>query len=372
MPSVSRPLLANTEGTAYELVSNHFGATTYGKKIYIQGGLHADEIPGILTALTLKMKLEKLEEQGRLRAEIVILTASNPIGLGQYIMGYPIGRFDLGSGRNFNRGYPWLVSKIVEAVDDKLTGDSAHNVATIRAAWRELLLAQPPRQTIDDLQHKLMLMSFDADVILDLHCSREAAMHVYTGESMWKEAEPLAQYLGARAALLGTNSGGQAFDEAHSYTWRHLQDHFGERFPIPNGSVAITIEHRGMRDVSDEFAEQDSVAILNYLTYLGAIDGKVSPLPPLLFPATPLAGSEQFYAPVTGVLLHRAAPGAEISIGQELFEIVDTITGARTKIHSNTAGIFYMRRDVRFARQGDPIGRVSGTQIIREGYLLSA
>jgi predicted deacylase len=372
MPTVSHTLLNSTEGTTQRLLSHHFGGKNRGKKIYIQGGLHADEIPGILVALTLKARLEQLEEKGLINAEIVLLTASNPMGLAQYVMGYPIGRFDLMSGRNFNRGFPWLAQKITQAVEGKLTADAAQNVATIRAAWRELLLAQTPRQTFDDLQHKLTLMSFDADVILDLHCSREATMHVYTGEGMWKDVEPLARYLGSRAALLGTDSGGASFDESHSYPWRHLQDHYGDRFPIPNGSVAVTIEHRGLRDVSDEFADQDATAIINYLTHIGAIAGKAAPMPPLLFPATPLAGSEQFHAPVSGVLLHRADPGAEIRVGQELFEIVNTETGARTKVHSSTAGILYMRRDVRLVRQGDPIGRVSGTHVHRSGYLLSA
>jgi predicted deacylase len=372
MPTVSHTLLNSTEGTSQRLLSHHFGGPARGKKIYIQGGLHADEIPGILVALTLKAKLEKLEEAGRINAEIVLLTASNPIGLAQYLMGHPIGRFDLMSGRNFNRGYPWLCKQIAQAVEGKLTQDAGQNVAIVRAAWRALLLEQQPRQTFDDLQHKLTLMSFDADLILDLHCSRESTMHIYTGEGMWNEAEPLARYLGARAALLGTDSGGASFDESHSYTWRHLQDRYGDRFPIPNGSVAITIEHRGLRDVSDELAEQDASAIINYLTHIGALAGEPAPLPPLLFPATPLAASEQFYAPVAGVLVHHAEPGAEIGVGQTLFEIVNTETGARTKVHSSTAGILYMRRDVRLVRRGEPLGRVSGTRVQRTGHLLSA
>ena len=372
MHSAKHRLLPAADGTAHQLVSHHFGAQTYGKKIYIQAGLHADEIPGMLVALTLEARLQQLEKEGRLRCEVVLVSTANPIGLSQSVLGYPIGRFDLASGRNFNRGFPQLAGKIADAVEGQLGGDAQQNVATIRRVWRDLLLAQQPRQTFDDLQRALMLLSVDADIILDLHCSREAALHLYTGEALWQQAEPLARYLGATASLLAVDSGGQSFDEAHSLTWWQLHKRFNERFPIAHGSTAITVEHRGQRDVSDELAQQDAAAIIDYLTWYGAIEAQVKPLPPLACAATPLAGSEQFYAPVTGILLHCVEPGARVSVGQQMFVIVDTTDGTRTAICSRTAGIFYMRRDVRYVRQGDPLGRVSGDEAIRSGYLLSA
>jgi uncharacterized protein len=372
MRSVTHRLLAASDGTEHQLISHHFGVEGDGKKIYIQAGLHADEIPGILVALKVAEKLQQLEDQGSLRCEVALISAANPIGLGQFVLGYPIGRFELASGRNFNRGFPLLASQIAEAVEPKLTDDGDANRKTILAAWRNLLLAQRPRQTFDDLQRTLMLLSIDADIILDLHCSREAAVHLYTGDAIWPEVEPLARYLGARASLLAVDSGGQSFDEAHSFTWWELRQRFGERFPIPRGSAAVTVEHRGQRDVSDDLALQDATAIIEYLTYCGAIDAQAAPLPRLSFPATPLAGSEQFYAPAAGILLHCVEPGACVSVGQPMFVIIDAVDGTRRTLHSKTEGVFYMRRDVRYVRQGDPLGRVSGHEIIRSGNLLSA
>ncbi|WP_144156448.1 succinylglutamate desuccinylase/aspartoacylase family protein [Paraburkholderia sp. BCC1885] len=372
MHSVKHRLLASSDGTAHQLISHHFGGEGHGKKIYIQAGLHADEIPGMLVALTVADKLQQLEQQGRLRCEVVLVNSANPIGLSQYVLGYAIGRFELASGRNFNRGFALLAPQIAEAVEGKLGANADANRAIIHEAWRDLLLAQPPRQAFDDLQRTLMLLSLDADIILDLHCSREAAVHLYTGEAIWPEVEPLARYLGARASLLAFDSGAQSFDEAHSLTWWQLRQHFGERFPIPHGSAAVTVEHRGQRDVSDELAQQDATAIIDYLTYCGAIDAPVTPLPPLTCAATPLGGSEQFYAPCAGILLHGVNPGAHVTVGQQMFVIVDTTDGTRTAIHSRTEGFFYMRRDVRYVRQGDPLGRVSGHEVIRSGNLLSA
>ncbi|NIF55858.1 M14 family metallopeptidase [Burkholderia sp. Ax-1724] len=365
-------LLPGADGTAHHLYVDRFGPSGTGRKVYVQAGLHADEVPGMLVAAWLKTRLRALEEAGSLRAECVVLSVANPIGLGQAVLGYPLGRFDLASGRNFNRGFPMLAAQIGDAIEGRLNGDALHNRAVVHEAWRELLDKAAPRHPVDDLQRTLMQLSIDADIVLDLHCSREAAMHIYTGEAIWNEAEPLARYLGARASLLAFDSGGQSFDEAHSLTWWQLQERFRGRYPIPNGCVSVTVEHRGQRDVSDELARQDAEAIISYLTYAGMIDAAVEPLPPLPHPATPLAGSEQFYAPATGVLLHRVEEGAHVQAGDEMFVVVDPVEGTRTAVHSSTSGVFYMRRDVRYVRAGDPLGRVTGEKTLRSGYLLGA
>jgi predicted deacylase len=366
------PLLPSTDGMAHQLRIDRFGPRGSGKKVYVQAGLHADEVPAMLVAVWLKARLQALEEQNRLRAEVVLLSVANPIGLGQFVLGHPVGRFDLASGRNFNRGFPMLAAQIGDALEGRLNDDPQHNCALVRQVWRELLDRQTPRQTFDDLQRTLMQLSVDADIILDLHCSREATMHLYTGEGIWEEVEPLARYLGAQASLLALDAGGQSFDEAHSLTWWQLQQRFRGRFPIPNGGVSVTVEHRGQRDVSDELAQRDANAILSYLAYAGMVDQPVEPPPPLSFPATPLAGSEQFYAPVAGVLLHRVDEGARVKAGDEMFVIVDPHEGTRTSVHSKTSGVFYMRRDVRYVRAGDPLGRVTGDKAWRSGYLLGA
>lgn len=365
-------LLAASDGTRHTLHVNRFGSAEHGKKVYVQAALHADEVPAILVAVCLKQRLQELEDAGRLRAEVVLLTSANPIGLSQFLFGYPVGRFELFSGRNFNRGFPMLADDIVKAVEGRLTDDAVTNRDLVRTTWLELLERKTPRNSFDHLQLTLMRLSVDADIVLDLHCSREASMHLYTGEAIWDQVEPLARYIGAQASLLAIDSGGQSFDEAHSLTWWQVQQGIDKRFPVQTGSAAVTVEHRGQRDVSDTLANQDAQAIVDYLTYLGMVDLPVPPLPELRHPATPLAGSEQFIAPVSGVLLHQVDEGGQVQVGDEMFVIVDPIEGTRTTIRSKTAGVFYMRRDARYVCVGDPLGRVTGLQAQRTGYLLGA
>lgn len=372
MQTSQHPLLSATPGTQIHLTSHRFGPTDTTRKIYIQAGLHADEIPGMLVAVVLQERLKAIEQAGNLRAELTLVPLANPVGLGQNVLGSPVGRFDLGSGQNFNRGFPMLHAPIAAAIEGRLGDDAARNVEIIRRAMADALAAIVPANPMESLHKTLMLLAHDAEVVLDLHCSRESPMHIYTGEAIWEEVEPLARYLGAKASLLALDAGGQSFDEAFSFTWYCLQQQFGARFPIPHGSLATTIEHRGQRDVSWELATQDAEGILDYLTYIGVIDGDAPPPPPLPYPATPLSGSEYLYAPAAGVVVYCVKPGAQVEPGQTLIEIVDPVTGARTPIAAQTRGVFFMGRDIRFARHGDPLARIAGHAPARSGYLLSA
>ncbi|MGF6854646.1 succinylglutamate desuccinylase/aspartoacylase family protein [Paraburkholderia sp. CI3] len=367
----SIPLVSPAIGTHRELVSFHFGPANSGQKIYIQASLHADETPAMLTTVLLKRRLRELEEAGALSAQIVLVPVSNPLGLSQYVLGQFIGRFDLGSGKNFNRHFVQF-AKLVANAKEALGADANENRRIVRELLAAELAQQKPLTEFESLQLALLKLSCDADVVIDLHCSLEAAMHVYTSESAWAEFEPLSRYLGAEASLLATDSGGGAFDETHSLLWWTLQQQMPASKPVPTGSIAVTVECRGQRDVSYEVAQQDADALVDYLVWRGAIRGEAKPLPPLLSPATPLAGSEQFYAPVSGILVHRAKIGDKIRVGQPLFDIVDPLTDETTTIASQTEGVLYMRRAIRFATAGAPLGRVTGTRPIRTGVLLGA
>jgi predicted deacylase len=367
----SIPLLSPAVGTHRELVSFHFGPANSGQKIYIQSSLHADETPAMLTTVLLKRRLSELEKQGLLDAEIVLVPVANPVGLGQYVLGQFLGRFDLGSGKNFNRHFLQF-SRLVERAKEALGSDATENRRIVRELIGAELAGQKPLTEFESLQLAMLKLSFDADVVIDLHCSLEAAMHLYTSEAAWPEFEPLSRYLGAQASLLATNSGGESFDETHSLLWWTLQQQLTAAQPVPNGTIAVTVECRGQRDVSYEVAQQDADAIVDYLVWRNAVRLEAKPLPDLLSPATPLAGSEQFYAPVSGILVHRAKIGDTIRVGQALFDIVDPLTDETTTISSNTEGVLYMRRAIRFVTTGAPLGRVSGKRAFRTGVLLGA
>jgi uncharacterized protein len=370
MQTQSHPLISPTLGTARSLTSFHYGPGG-GQKIYIQSSLHADELPGMLVSWALRRKLAALEAAGKIKGEIVVVPVANPIGLNQHFLGHLTGRFETNTAQNFNRNFHDLAALVQPVIEARLTDDIDQNRNAIRTAMREALDAQKPETELDSQRLALQLLSYDADVVLDLHCDWEAAMHLYTNPDLWPEVEPLARYLEAKASLLALNSVGNPFDEIHSFCWSDLRGRYGERFPIPNGSVSVTIELRSQRDVSYEFAEHDAQGIVEYLTHRGVIEGTPAPLPALEFAATPLAGAEPIVAPISGVLVYRTEPGAWVDVGHEIADIVDPLTDRVVTLKSTVAGVMYARHLTRFATAGLEFARIAGATPFRSGSLLS-
>ena len=364
-------LLAPLPGTARQIHSFHFGPEQAAGKIYIQSSLHADELPGMLVAWHLKLRLAELEAAGQLRREIVLVPVANPIGLEQVLMDVPLGRYELESGQNFNRGFLDLGEQVGNTIEGLLVDDPQLNLELIRRHLRQALDAQSATNQLQSQQLALQRLACDAEMVLDLHCDFEAVAHLYTTPEAWEQVEPLARYIGAEASLLATDSGGQSFDECFTLIWWQLQQRFGERFAIPQGSFSVTLELRGQGDVNHGLASLDCQALLNYLTHYGAIAGEAPALPELPYPATPLAAVEPVMTPVGGLLVFNVLPGEYLEAGQLVAQVIDPINDRVTPIHCRHAGLLYARSLRRMATAGMVIAHVAGREAYRSGYLLS-
>jgi predicted deacylase len=372
MKTVHHPLTRNTPGISVSLQSLHYGTPGRGLKATLQAALHADEVPGLLVAHHLRARLAALEAEGRILGEVVLVPVANPIGLAQRVLQSVEGRFDLASGENFNRHYADLFDAVVARVDGRLNGDAAHNVALIRAALREGAAALPERSALESLRRTLLGLSIDADIVLDLHCDSQAVMHLYTETSAWPRVEPLARFLGAQAALLAEVSGDNPFDEACSTIWPRLAARFGAAKPIPGACVAVTVELRGEADVTHDWAERDAQALIDYLAWQGVIAGAPAELPPARCEATPLAGSIPVTAPHGGVVVYLREPGAVVTAGEHLADLIEPMTGLVTPLLSPVDGVFYARETRRFVPAHTGVLRVAGREALRQGNLLTA
>jgi predicted deacylase len=319
----------------------------------VQGGLHANEAPGILTALHVARALADTDVLG----EVVVVPSANPLGLAQRLLGTPIGRYSLNDGRNFNRGYPLLIP------DDASDDADATRAALVRAA--SSLPATTPE---DHLRRALLSLAIDADIVLDLHCDGEAVPHIYALTPQADAASPLAARLGAGALLLAEVSGDDPFDEACGRPWLSLR----ERFPsLPLGCLAMTVELRGQADVSRALAEADSAAIVDFLRQHGIVAG--DPAAPAYPPpqATPLAGMEAAPSPVAGILVHAAPLGATVEAGTLLAEVFDLATGAALPIRATIPGRLFARTQARVVAAGQRVAKVAGSTARRTGLLLT-
>ena len=363
------PLLCATPGTRREIVSFHYGEG-HRRRVYIQAGLHGDEIPGMAVAWYLRQRLRELERAGRLQAEFTLVPIANPLGLGQHWHGTHLGRFHMPSGQDFNRKFPQAGDALVSALSGRLTQDADANQRLIREALGHHFAQRRPATELESQRLTLMGMATQADLMLDIHCDWEAVPHLYTSPQAWPEIEPVARWLGSEVQLLAEVSGGEPFDEACCEPWTTLGARFAADYPMPQGPRAATLELRGVRDVSAEQAQRDADAIIAALTAGGYLSGEAKEAPPLRSAATPLAGCEYLYAPHAGIVLHARQPGDRIMPGDVVAEIVDPLSDAVTPLIAEHGGILYARHWDRFASAGALVVRIAGARPVRTGDLL--
>ncbi len=365
-------LISPAPGTQRELVSLHYGQPGGAAKAYIQASLHADELPGMLVAHHLRLKLDALEAAGRIAGEVILVPMANPIGLSQYLLHGHQGRFETTSGENFNRHYPDQIAAAAAAAEDELTQDAAHNVKVLRRELKKAVAAQPVETELQSMRRTLMTLSCDADIVLDLHCDAQAVVHLYTETPCWPDCEALARYLGARLTLLAQDSGDNPFDEACSQVWWKWDAHFKGRFTIPQACLAVTVELRGYVDVEHETAMADAQRIIDFLSFRGLISGEVPAMPEAVGDARPLAGSMPIKSHTAGVLTFLRQAGETVKAGDVLAHVIDPITASVTDLTSPVDGLLYARDSMRFATAGMRVAKVAGTEATRTGKLLGA
>ncbi|MBH9552807.1 succinylglutamate desuccinylase/aspartoacylase family protein [Inhella gelatinilytica] len=364
-------LQGSTVGTQRSVQSLHFGAGS--RRVYIQASLHADEIPAMLVAHHLRQRLTVLEQQGQLQAEVVLVTAANPLGLSQQILGKHQGRFEWDSGHNFNRHYPDLVEPALARAraSGELGADAAANTALLRRCMQEALAQVQPRNELASLRHTLLGLALSAEVVLDLHCDNEGVMHLYSTPEQSGMAAQLGQCLRAEVALLANESGDSPFDEACSTAWPRLQRALAPDHPLQLGCFAATVEHRGVCDVTHEWAAQDAEGLLQFLGLQGLIVG-MTPPPDHGCALRPLAGSLPVAAPHAGVVVFLSDLGGAVSAGECLAELIDPVSGESTRLLSPVDGLYYRREQQRWVQAGQTVFQVAGAEAQRVGKLLSA
>ncbi len=370
------PLRSPSLGRHTTLSSLHFGTPGSGPKVYIQASLHAEELPGMLAAYHLRPLLEAADSQSQIYGEVVLVPMANPVGAAQRLQHKPMGRFEFNTGENFNRHYPDFFARISAEVLPTLGGDAGANVALVRQAMRRYLEQWQPDSELASLRRTLLLLSHDADYVLDLHCDCEAVLHFYCEESCWPQLAPLAHYLESRAILLAKNSGSSPFDESLSGVWWRLSEALaatGSTAFLPQACLSTTIELRGEAQVEHGLAMQDAQAIAAYLRHIGVLRDAPAAAPPTpACEATPLAGSETLYAPVPGLLVFAAEPGQRLHAGDLVAELIDPVAHTAQRVCAGVDGVLYARIRDRYVTTGCELAKIAGAVAFRSGELLGA
>ncbi len=345
-----------------------YGDRSVNKKAYLQAGLHADEPPGYLVMHHLINLLDRADAARHIQGEIVLVPVANPIGVSQWNHNTLLGRFDTNSGINFNRRHLDLTDRVAREVKDKFTAKPKNNIATIRKALRNAIKALKPMDETEYLKRLLLSFSFDADIVLDLHCDFQAVLHVYMGTPLWPAASDLSAQMGAHATLLTRISGGHPFDEACSRIWWELAEKYPD-YPISSGCLSATLELRGSTDVSHDLAVKDAKNIFIFLQRRGLIKGRAPALPSLVNGATPLRAAKYLRAPGPGVVIFLKKVGEKVKKGEPVIEIVNPLENKSKKrsikIKSSINGLLVTTILDRYARPGRILALVAGKKPIK-------
>ncbi|QGH63777.1 succinylglutamate desuccinylase/aspartoacylase family protein [Serratia proteamaculans] len=356
MKSKQHKLPEHALGGQRQFTSFHFGQPGKGEKIYLQAGLHADELPGMLVLHYLKRLLSQAERRGELQSEIILVPVANPPGLAQVLLNTGVGRFDLVSGRNFNRDFPDLARLLQQ--QDFNTTEPAHQ--QVRAAMRLVLQAVPDTSEVTALRRQLLLLACDADVVLDLHCDDRAILHMYADPAWSEQAETLARFMDMGAVLLSQDSGGGSFDEACGLPWHRLAAEHPALDGMQPGCMAVTLELRGQRDISHPLASGDAERLYRYLQHRGAVAGASPAIPQLEVAMLPFAAGEIVTAPASGILLLLRQPGEWVEADEAVAEIIDPITDTITAVRAKAGGLIYASRQTPFVTLGAEVMKIAG------------
>ena len=88
-------------------------------------------------------------------------------------------------------------------------------------------------------------------------------------------------------------------------------------------------------------------------------------------PVLPLDAAGEVFAPQGGAVLWRAALGSEVAKGDVLAEVLDPVTRHRAPVVSVTSGLMFRIELWRSCLRGQSLAHIAGTEILREGHLLT-
>ena len=378
-----------TPGTTRSLPWLRFGRQGARPKAYLQAAIHANEMPGTMALHHLMPMLAAAQQEKRIRGEVIVVPAVNPIGHAQLVGNQHLGRYHLLSYENYNRNWidlaplvaerlgPTLIHPYVPSGENstRLTGAGSETVRIIRETALAVLHEMPAQQELRRLRIEVQKLSIDADFVLDLHCDIFAVMHLFMNGRDFPEgaatrsgpAYELAADLGSTATLYNEPyPAALTFSGVHGALWARLAERFPEA-AIPQACMACTVEMRSQQDVSHALGHDDARNLLRWLTRQGVVDGDPGPLPGLAVPASPMEGMDVGYSPATGFLAYHVRPGARVGAGEAICDVIDPTDpggeSARTPVVAQTDGVLFSRRlDGSLAWPGMVLFRIAGAR----------
>ena len=346
-------------GTRRHLVVHRFGAPGGRPRAYLHAALHAQELPGIVALDHLARLLDEAEAEGRVTGEIILVPFANPAGLSQQIMAEALGRHDLDTRRNYNRGFPDIADEVAVALEGRLGDDADANLTAARRAVAACLARREALREDDALKLVLFRLSCDADLVLDLHSAWEALPHLFVTDVDWPDMADLGRQFGAEVVIVDRGNRMMTFKSAHALLWKSLAARFPAH-PLPPGCRTAVVELRGQRDVDDRFSLPDARNLFRWLQRRGVVAGNAGPLPAPLCEPCPVARLRRVFAPEGGVVTYAGTLGDRVEAGRDFARILDPASATAIPVAAPVTGRLYARRGHRLVRKGQYFCAIAG------------
>ncbi len=338
---------------------HRFGQPGGRPKAYLHAALHAQELPGIVVLDHLIGRLSETDAAGRVTGEIVVVPFANPVGLAQQVMMEALGRHDLDTNRNYNRGFPDILDGVVTHVDGRLGNDRDANVSMVRAAAAAVLDRRRDLREDDVLKVTLFRLSCDCDFVLDLHTAWEALPHMLVTDGNWPDASDLACEMASEVVIVDRGNPLMTFKSAHVLVWQGIAERF-PGMPLAPGCLPVVLELRGQRDVDDHFTEPAATGLFRWLQRRGVIEGSPGVLPEPRCKARSVSGLKRLLAARGGIVIYLKHLGENVGAGETFAEILDPESGGREPVTSPVHGLLHARRSHRLVRKGQYFCAIAG------------
>ncbi|WP_201842453.1 succinylglutamate desuccinylase/aspartoacylase domain-containing protein [Microvirga zambiensis] len=350
------PLFTSWIGTRRHITVYRFGVGRPGPKIYLQGGLHADEPPGMLVLHHLIRLLQERDDEPN--GEIIIVPCANPIGLSQRIQGHLAGRSDLGVGGNFNRNFPDVSAQLGEQLSLLRSEGHVLDEAAIRLALRNAVAVVVPKTELDSMKKALLGLAIDADYVVDAHCDNGEVVYAFVSDPDHPAADLLSRHIRS-VVTIGGRADVVTFPAACYRPWRVARELLPD--VAATRRLAATIEYRGTRDVSDDVATEDAQGLIGFMEAVGVLESSGKVQPEAVSLRTTLECVEYVQISAPGLLIFSKATGDNVEAGEEVAQILDPTTGERKSVTARSSGIMFGRVGSRVAVPGSTIATIAGT-----------
>ncbi|MEM8807382.1 MAG: succinylglutamate desuccinylase/aspartoacylase family protein [Cyanobacteria bacterium P01_G01_bin.38] len=321
------PLVQLASGDVLSLQVYRFQGRTPGKKAYLQANLHGAEIAGNAVIQQLIQWLMGLDENA-LAGEIWLVPVCNPLSVNMRSHHFSSGRYNPYDGRDWNRifwDYEKTNADILAFAKDHLD----QPVEVIQQAYRQSIqdqfqeeqkkptLAQGlPGNRLYSTQ--LQTLAIDADYLIDLHSSSNRGLtYLY----YFQDRGDSAQLFNLDFGILLDEYDGDAFDEAFIKPWLALERTFADlgrslRFEIE----AYTFELGTGMKIEPGAVKKGLNGIQNYLKEKDIL--LTSHRTEASMPLYPKTQVVKYYATAGGMIQNRIEPGAQITAGESLFDLL--------------------------------------------------